>query len=127
MNWLNEKRKWLRVEKKIKIDAIVIDPAKDKDGGLFRLDAVWTKDIGGNGLGLVTRAHCMVGSAINLDFQLPGVAKAIHAKGRVVWSKLDEGFKDQYRIGVAFESIDETDRQALMRYIEAEAKKETAR
>ena len=127
MNWLNEKRKWLRVEKKIKIDAIVIDPAKDKDKGLFRLDAVWTKDIGGNGLGLVTRAHCMVGSAINLDFQLPGAEKPIHAKGRVVWSKLDEGFKDQYRIGVAFESIGEADRQALMRYIEAEAKRETAK
>mgnify|MGYP001613066790 CR=1 FL=1 len=119
----SERRKWTRVKKRIRINAIVID--SNQKEGLFRMDAVWTKDIGGNGLGLVTRAHCVVGSAIDVNFHLPGQEKAIEAKGRVVWSKLDEEVPGEYRIGVAFETIGETDRQTIMHYVESEAKKET--
>ena len=118
-----EKRKWTRIERRIKIDAILVDPEKRE--GLFKLDAVWTKDVGGNGLGLVTRAHCMVGSTVDLHFQLPGTQKPIEAKGRIVWSKLEENSNDQYRIGVAFAEIKESDRQAIMRYVESEAQKQS--
>jgi hypothetical protein len=124
MNQPVEKRKWTRVERRFRISAIVIDPEKSED--LFKLDPVWTRDVGGNGLGLVTRVHCMVGAAIDLHFQLPGQAEPIHAKGRVVWSKLEDGSDDEYRVGIAFDRIREPDRQAIMRYVESEAKKRTA-
>ncbi len=119
----NEKRKWARVEKKIRIDAIVIDPEKHE--GLFKLDPIWTRDVGGNGLGLVTRAHCMVGAVIDLHFQLPGQDQPIEAKGRVVWSKLEDDSEDQYRIGLAFDEIGESDRKAIMQYVETEARKQS--
>ena len=118
---MSEKRKWARLEKKIKIDAIIIDPSQKE--GLFKLDPVWTKDVGGNGLGLITNAHCMVGLGIDLHFQIPGTNEPIQAKGRVVWSMLDGNSKNQYRIGVAFDTINEADRQAIVRYVETEARK----
>ncbi|PIQ85090.1 MAG: hypothetical protein COV74_10865 [Candidatus Omnitrophica bacterium CG11_big_fil_rev_8_21_14_0_20_45_26] len=117
----NEKRKWLRVEKKIKIDAIVVDPGKE--GALFKLDPLWTKDVGGNGLGLITKARLAVGVSIDLKFQLPGQDKLIEAKGRVVWSKLEDGSDDVYRIGVAFQEINDKDRLVIMKFVESEAKK----
>lgn len=117
----NERRQWPRVERKIQIDAIVIDP--EKEDSLFSADAAWTKDVGGNGLGLVTPARCAVGSSIGLQFHLPGREKAVETKGLVVWSKLEDNPERTYRIGVGFESIEEADREAVMRYIDAETKK----
>ncbi len=116
-----EKRQWLRVEKRIKVNAIIIDPAQTDS--LFKLDPIWTKDVGGNGLGLITNARCMVGLAIDLHFQLPGLKDPIEAKGRVVWSMLEDETKNEYRIGVAFDKINEIDRKAIVRYVESEAKK----
>jgi len=119
----SEKRRWLRVEKKFQINTIQVDPSKKE--GLFQLDAAWTKDVGGNGLGLLTRARLAVGVTIDLKFQLPGQAVPIEAKGRVVWSKLEQGSSDEYRIGLAFEQIEPKDRLAIMKFVEAEARRVT--
>lgn len=120
----DEKRKYARIEvgKKFRIDAILIDPEKHET--LFKLDPVWTRDIGGNGLGLKTRAHCLVGTEVDLHFQLPGEEHPIKAKGRVVWSKLEDGSDKDYRVGIAFKYIDERDRRDIMNYVEHEARKQ---
>ena len=124
MNPRDEKRKFARVEvgKKFRLDAIVIDPEKHES--LFKLDPVWTRDIGGNGLGLRTHAHCMVGAEVDLHFQLPGQDEPIAAKGRVVWGKLEDNSNHEYRVGIAFKEIEEKDRQAIMKYVEMEARKQ---
>ncbi len=116
-----EKREWPRVSKRIKINAIVIDPQKKES--LFDLDPVWTRDVGGNGLGLVTRVRCAVGAGIDVEFHLPRTDKPIKAKGRVVWSKLEDEAGHSYRVGVAFTEITEAERKAIRQYVEVEAKK----
>ena len=102
----------------------MIDPQNKES--VFKLDPIWTKDVGGDGLGLVTKAHCAVGAKLDLHFQIPNQMKMIEAKGRVVWSKIDDEAIKQYRIGVAFESIADADRIAIMKYIESEAKKQSS-
>ena len=115
-----EKRKFTRVDQRVSVNAIVVDPSDDKT--LFKLDPVWSKDVGGNGLGLVTSVHCRVGAVMDLEFQLPTREGPVHAKGRVVWSKLGDNDKE-YRIGVAFYSISDEDRDAIVRYVNVEAGK----
>ncbi len=116
-----DKREWPRIEKRVQVNAAVIDPSNEKAS--FKLDPIWSKDVGGNGLGLLTSIHCMVGSAMALEFLLPNTKEPIRAKGRVVWSKLEDGSNKQYRVGVAFESISDSDREAIIRYVTAEAGK----
>lgn len=119
-----DKRKFQRIEKKFNIDAILIDPQNRESQ--FTLDPVWTKDVGGDGLGLITKVHCAVGARLNLHLQIPNYEKVIEARGRVVWSKIDDEGQKQYRIGVAFESIEDTDRIAIMKYVATEAKKQSS-
>lgn len=116
-----ERRKTPRVEKKFKITAIAIDA--EQGDSLFTVDSVWSHDLNGTGLGLVTQVRCVVGLPIDIEFRLPGKREAIKAKGRVVWSKLDDEAKGLYRVGVAYESIDEADRRAITSYLKSEAKK----
>jgi hypothetical protein len=100
----------------------LIDPSKKQH--VFKLDPAWTKDVGGHGVGLVTRAHCMVGSKLKLRFGIPGRPKPFEAEGTVVWSQLDDSSgSHEYRIGVAFDTVSKDDHQALMRFVEEQAER----
>ncbi len=116
-----DKRQWSRVDQKI---SVKIMPAGSKGAGNpSYLDEVWTKDVGVNGFGLVTGTEYAVGSKINLEFQLPNKKETVKASARVAWSKLIASSPNQYRIGVAFETIQSVDRAALLDFVHDDGKK----
>ncbi|MBL8952232.1 MAG: PilZ domain-containing protein [Myxococcaceae bacterium] len=53
------------------------------------------------------------GERLWLQFQVPGVPKLFHAEGRVRWVKLDQ----PGGMGIEFETITESDRALLARYL----------
>lgn len=120
-----DKRHWARAQKSFRIDVIIVDPSNQETP--FKLDPLWTRDVGGNGLGLVTSVHCMVGAVMDLQFQLPNREEPIHTRGRVVWSKLEDGSNSKYRIGIAFDNINKADQQAIINYVNEEASKSSGK
>ncbi len=117
-----DKRRTARVSEHIPVDVSVFDPANNDEQ--FKLFAVYTQDIGFNGLGLLTSASCMPGAKLKLRFQLPGRNEPIEATAVVKWSQVDSTASDyRCRVGIAFGSIKEEDHQAIMRYVGQAVKK----
>ena len=77
-------------------------------------------DLGEGGMRLVARAHAPARSTIRIAFQVPGNARDIRARGRVVLSFYSAP-EDKYHHGVAFTSIDRDDREAIANFVETHA------
>ena len=57
------------------------------------------------------------GEKLWLQFQVPGVPKTVHAEGRVRWVRLFPEDDQPGGMGVEFETITESDRAMLARYL----------
>lgn len=57
------------------------------------------------------------GEKLWLQFQVPGVPKVVHAEGRVRWVRLFPEGAQPGGMGVEFETITESDRALLTRYL----------
>lgn len=72
-------------------------------------------DISEGGLFLSTYRPLPIGSAVDLEFSLPGSAAPVHARGEVRW--LREHSTDQPRgVGIAFDELAEEDRDLIHRF-----------
>lgn len=112
-----ERRKWPRLARELPIKIVRTRPAEISKRSGFSIDPVWTRDLGGAGLGLNAPVHCPIGTELDLDFELPGRDGHIHAVVAVVYSKLEEGDKESYRVGVSYKTISEDERQAIIYYV----------
>lgn len=112
-----DRRKWPRLERELPIRITQAQPPAivGKEG--FSIDPVWTRDLGGAGLGLNAPVHCPIGSELKLLFKLPGRDGEISATVTVVYSKLETGKKKVYRVGVSYRNIAEDERQAIIYYV----------
>ncbi len=80
----------------------------------------FTGVLGGGGLFLDTVAPLPVGTAVHLEFELPGRPEAIRVDGLVVWVR--EGFDPKgYSpgMGIQFGKVAEADRQFILNLVMA--------
>ncbi len=72
-------------------------------------------DISEGGLFLSTYRPLPIGSAVDLEFSLPGSDSPLRARGEVRW--LREHGSDQPRgVGIAFETLEDEDRERIHRF-----------
>ena len=72
-------------------------------------------DISEGGLFLSTYRTLPIGSAVDLEFSLPGTESPLHARGEVRW--LREHAHDQPRgVGIAFDELADEDRERIHRF-----------
>jgi len=76
-------------------------------------------DLGEGGMRLVSRSHAPARSTIRITFHVPGNARDIRARGRVVLSFYSAP-EDKYHHGVAFTSIDRDDRELIASFVESQ-------
>ena len=62
------------------------------------------RDVGGNGLGVVSQKKLSPESNIDLWVKIPDNKPDLHIKGKVVWTRAVEG--EGYRAGIVFEKLD---------------------
>ncbi|MBI4430960.1 MAG: PilZ domain-containing protein [Candidatus Omnitrophica bacterium] len=112
-----ERRKWPRLAHELPVKVVRARPPDVTTKSGFSIDPVWTRDLGGAGLGLNAPVHCTIGTELEIEFALPGRDGKIHATLVVVYSKLEAGEKESYRVGVSYKSIKEDERQAIIYYV----------
>ena len=111
-----ERRRWPRIEQKIPVHVKHAEPGRIARGD-FSLDPVWTRDLGGGGLGLNAPVHCPIGETLDIKFGLPGRNMDVNATVTVVYSKQESGKPLRYRLGVSYHRIKEDFRQAVIHYV----------
>ena len=94
-----------------------------KTGNVYR---ALTKDIGGNGLRLLTEELIDAGAPVEVEIKLPDREEPIRFTGEVVWSKLVEKEQRSYKnpkaeTGVKFLQIDPGDRTIITQYAKLNA------
>ncbi len=72
-------------------------------------------DISEGGLFLSTYRALAVGSAIDLEFSLPGTSEPVHARGEVRWLREHSAGQPQ-GVGIAFDYLDDGDRERIHRF-----------
>ena len=112
-----DRRKWPRLARELPIKLVRAKPIDLSQKSGFSIDPSWTRDLGGAGLGLNAPVHCPIGTQLELEFNLPGRDESIHATVAVVYSKLEAGERESYRVGVSYKSINEDERQAIIYYV----------
>ncbi len=85
------------------------------------------KNLSSGGMCIITNEKLQEGMVLSLEFDIPGVKKAIGAEGKVVWGdgKFDErdnAGKRIFQTGIQFLTIADDDKEMLANYIEKVAK-----
>jgi c-di-GMP-binding flagellar brake protein YcgR len=78
-----------------------------------------TSDLGGGGIRLETVEDLPLGTVLLLRFPIPGGAREIVVRGRIVLSFYDAESK-QFFHGIAFTHIDPRDQEEIIRYVASE-------
>ncbi len=117
-----ERRKFTRIKREIIVRyKILSTPEK-------QLDAK-TKNISGGGVCLITREKMKLETVVAMEIKFPKMNKPILTTAQVIWrseSKLGPSPAGHTRFdnGIEFMQISETDRQQIIKYVEAELEKE---
>lgn len=118
----SERRKFPRIVREIIVRyKILSTPEK-------QLDAE-TKNISGGGVCLVTREKMELETVVAMEIKFPHMNRAILTTAQVIWcseSKLgpSPAGHTKFDNGIEFMQISETDRQQIIKYVEAELEKE---
>lgn len=78
----------------------------------------FTAVMGGGGLYIDTVSPLPVGTAVSLEFGLPGQTGSVKVDGQVVWVRPEfdpKGFSPG--MGIQFKKINEADREKVMRFV----------
>jgi uncharacterized protein (TIGR02266 family) len=78
----------------------------------------FTAIMGGGGLFIDTVSPLPAGTAVNLEFGLPGQSGLVNVDGEVVWVRPEfdpKGFSPG--MGVQFKQINEADREKIMAFV----------
>lgn len=78
----------------------------------------FTAIMGGGGLFIDTVSPLPVGTAVSLEFGLPGQTGSVKVDGQVVWVRPEfdpKGFSPG--MGIQFKKINEADREQVMRFV----------
>jgi len=105
-----EKRRYLRLNNVLEVEYIL--PNSD------RVHTTSTKDISALGLRFTTNENLEKGSTVEIKLKLPNLQNAIHASGRVAWSKkstLEDN--SPFDIGVEFLKIEEDNKNTFLKYL----------
>ncbi|HEY5594205.1 MAG TPA: TIGR02266 family protein [Nitrospiria bacterium] len=78
----------------------------------------FTAIMGGGGLFIDTVSPLPIGTAVSLEFGLPGQSDLVNVDGQVVWVRPEfdpKGFSPG--MGVQFKKINEADREKIMQFV----------
>jgi c-di-GMP-binding flagellar brake protein YcgR len=106
-----EKRRFIRFDAALKITYIVQrDPKIEKSGV--------TKDIGAQGMQLLTNDKLESGDKVDLNIFVPEALNPAHVKGVVVWTRAYDAAKNySYSSGIDFEKIEEDNKNTFLRFL----------
>jgi Tfp pilus assembly protein PilZ len=107
---IEEKRRYLRLNNTLEVEYIL--PNSD------RIRTASTKDISALGLRFTVNENLEKGSPLEIKLKLPNVQNAIHASGRVAWSK-KTGLEDKssFEVGIEFLKIEEDNKNTFLKYL----------
>jgi c-di-GMP-binding flagellar brake protein YcgR len=107
---IEEKRRYLRLNNVLQIEYVL--PGSDK------LHTAATKDISAVGIRFTTAEELELGSGVEIKLRLPNIQNAIHASGRVAWSKKSSLENNaSYEIGIEFLKIEEDNKNTFLKYL----------
>ena len=106
---IEEKRKYLRLNNALEIEYALSNSDR-------RYSAT-TKDISAVGLRLSTPQKLEEGSNIEITLKLPNAQSAVHASGRVAWSKKASPEDKMFDSGVEFLKIEDDNKNTFLKYL----------
>ena len=115
-NPIDERRKYIRMDIKCKIDFKVIGKKKFKFTGTI-------KNISGEGIGItfLTNDPLPKNTPLDLNVTLPCSPKPVHLNGQVRWCDMGDGIrgksKKPYSMGVRLVGVDENDEARFFIYV----------
>ena len=107
---IEEKRKYLRLNNVLEVEYILPNSG--------RMYTASTKDISAVGLRFIANEKLEKGATLEIKLKLPNVQNAIHASGRVAWSKKASLENDSpFDVGVEFLKIEEDNKNTFLKYL----------
>ena len=104
------RRQFVRVAVTLPVEFSVEGEPKPHDGSVF--------DLGAGGMRLVASYDLPARSNVGLKFHLPGTERTVQARGRVVLSFFARN-EQKFHHGIAFTSIEQGDRTAILGFVES--------
>jgi Tfp pilus assembly protein PilZ len=106
---IEEKRKYLRLNNALELEYTTANSDKKYSAS--------TKDISAVGLRVSTPQKLEEGAIIEITLKLPNSQNAVHASGRIAWSKKITAEDKLYDCGIEFTKIEEDNKNTFLKYM----------